>query len=102
LPKYSGALSQGHLPITHSISFSKHAISQYRKMVELFGLKPPSKEFSIENTLLKLTGVYSDGKVNTKGTYIASVMMREFYNGMDYVRETMRAQLTHDDGLIKE
>ena len=102
LPKYSEALSQGRLPITHFISFSKHAIRQYRKMVELFGLKPPSKEFSLENTVLKLSGVYSDGKVNAKGTYIASVMMREFYNGMDYVRETMRSQLTHDDGLIKE
>ncbi|MBU0632506.1 coproporphyrinogen III oxidase family protein [bacterium] len=101
LPKYSEALSQGRLPITHSISFSEHAIRQYRKMVELFGLKPPSKEFTIENTLLKLSGVYSDGKVNVKGTYIASVMMREFYNGMDYVRETMRSQLTHDDGFIK-
>jgi len=29
------------------------------------------------------------------------VMMREFYNGMDYIRETMRNQLTTKDGYIK-
>jgi hypothetical protein len=28
--------------------------------------------------------------------------MREFYNGMDYVRETMRRDLTKEDSLIHD
>jgi hypothetical protein len=28
-------------------------------------------------------------------------MMREFYNGMDYVRETMRRGLNNKDGLVE-
>jgi len=101
LPKYAQLLTANHLPTTHAITFPARAIQQYRLMVALFGLKPPTNELFLETTLLKLSGVYSDGKVNQKGAYIASVMMREFYNGMDYIRETMRNQLTTKDGYIK-
>jgi coproporphyrinogen III oxidase-like Fe-S oxidoreductase len=101
LPKYAQALSNGNLPLTHCVTFPRRAIRQYRKMVELFGLKPAAKELSIENTILWLFGAYEKEKVSAKGAYLASVMMREFYNGMDYVRETMRSQLRHEDGFIK-
>lgn len=101
LPQYEEFLSQERLPITHSVSFPARAIRQYRMMVELFGLKPASEHLMIENIFLKLFGIYTDGKVNVKGAYLFSVMMCEFYNGMDYVRETMRNKLTHNDGFIK-
>ncbi|MFZ3053180.1 MAG: coproporphyrinogen III oxidase family protein [Sulfuricurvum sp.] len=101
LPEYAEALADNRLPITHAISFPSRAIRQYRMMVELFGFSPATEHLWIENTLLKLFGGYTKGKVNAKGSYLFSVMMREFYNGMDYVRETMRHNLTNKDGLIE-
>ncbi|MDD2699084.1 MAG: coproporphyrinogen III oxidase family protein [Arcobacteraceae bacterium] len=101
LPKYAEALTNNHLPTTHSITFPPRAIKQYRMMVALFGLKPPTNELFFESNLLKISNVYSNEKVNPKGAYLASVMMREFYNGMDYIRETMRNQLNSKDGYIK-
>ncbi len=100
LPKYAHALRNNQLPTSHSITFPTRAIKQYRMMVELFGLKTPKNGLFFETNLLKLSNVYSDGKVNLKGAYLASVMMREFYNGMDYIRETMRNQLNKKDGFI--
>lgn len=102
LPKYKEYLLQGKLPITHSTTFPKRAIRQYRMMVEYFGLKPNScNSLLFENLFLRLFGFYKNSEVTPKGRYLFSVMMREFYNGMDYVRETMRAQLNNRDGLIK-
>jgi hypothetical protein len=71
-------------------------------MVALFGLKPEGKTLFLETLLLKLAGAYKNRQVTHKGAYIASIMMREFYNGMDYIRETMRSKLKHDDGRIEE
>lgn len=101
LPIYNKMLNEDKLPITHSVTFASRAIKQYRMMVELFGLKPMSEHLSLENFFLKLFGVYKNGEITPKGAYLFSVMMREFYNGMDYVRETMRSKLSKQDGLIK-
>ena len=101
LPEYAEALMNKRLPITHAITFPKRAIKQYRMMVEMFGLQPSREHLWIENLFLKCFGVLNEGKVNGRGSYLFSVMMREFYNGMDYVRETMRHNLTKKDGLIE-
>ncbi|WP_428739236.1 coproporphyrinogen III oxidase family protein [Sulfurimonas sp.] len=101
LPKYAELLKQEKLPITHAVSFPKRAIAEYRMVTELFGLHASSKHPKIEQFLLKRLGVYdTEGNVSQKGSYLMSVMMREFYNGMDYVRETMRKSLDEKDGLI--
>ena len=102
LPKYSEALKNGNLPITHATTFPPRAIQQYRLMVTLFGLKSEGKTLFLETLLLKLAGAYKNRQVTLKGAYIASIMMREFYNGMDYIRETMRSKLKHDDGRIEK
>lgn len=102
LPRYAEALSQGRLPITHAVTFPPRAIKQYRMMVELFGLTPAKEPLLIENALLTLLGAYRGKKIIPEGSYLFSVMMREFYNGMDYVRETMRSRLSKEDGLIRD
>ncbi|MGD9654233.1 MAG: coproporphyrinogen III oxidase family protein [Sulfuricurvum sp.] len=102
LPRYAEALSQGRLPITHAVTFPPRAIKQYRMMVELFGLTPAKEPLIIENALLTLFGAYRGKKIIPEGSYLFSVMMREFYNGMDYVRETMRSRLSKEDGLIRD
>lgn len=101
LPKYQEMITNNQLPITHSVSFPKRAIKQYRMMIELFGLHSSKEHLYIEESYLKLIGIYNqDGTINTQGKYLFSVMMKEFYNGMDYIRETMRNELSKEDGLI--
>ncbi len=102
LPKYQELILKGQLPITHSTTFPKRAIKQYRMMIELFGLQPSQEHLWLEDSYLKLIGIYDEkGQINTKGKYLFSLMMKEFYNGMDYVRETMRQNLNKEDGLIQ-
>ncbi|MFA5215688.1 coproporphyrinogen III oxidase family protein [Sulfuricurvum sp.] len=101
LPTYTEMLFKGDLPITHTITFPFRAIRQYRMMVELFGFSAATEHLWLENTLLALFGGYRNGKVSAAGSYLSSVMMREFYNGMDYVRETMRRNLRKEDGIIQ-
>lgn len=101
LPEYAEALTHKRLPITHSLTFPKRAIRQYRMMVELFGLSQDREHLWMETLFLKLFGAFHAGKVTPRGSYLFSVMMREFYNGMDYVRETMRRDLKNEDGIIR-
>jgi len=102
LPIYAKRISKGQLPITHATTFPERAIRQYRMMVELFGLRSSNEHLWIESTLLRICGMYNQEHLNERGIHLFSVMMREFYNGMDYVRETMRTNLTKEDGLIRD
>ena len=69
-------------------------------MVELFGLSSEHEHLWLENLFLQRIGALKDGKVSARGSYLFSVMMREFYNGMDYVRQTMRRDLKKEDASI--
>ncbi|MDD2368763.1 MAG: coproporphyrinogen III oxidase family protein [Sulfuricurvum sp.] len=100
LPAYADRISKEQLPITHATTFPPRAIRQYRMMVEMFGLQDSKQHLWIENTLLKMCGMVENDHVNERGAHLFSVMMREFYNGMDYVRETMRKDLTKEDGIL--
>lgn len=101
LPTYTAKIEKNELPITHATTFPARAIRQYRMMVELFGLQSSREHLWIESTLLRVCGMYEQDHLNERGVHLFSVMMREFYNGMDYVRETMRSDLTKEDGIIR-
>ncbi|MGE4295229.1 MAG: coproporphyrinogen III oxidase family protein [Campylobacterales bacterium] len=101
LPEYARRIEAGLSGVTRAATFDGPAIARYRAMVELFGLKTPQKTLWPETALLKLAGAYDANGVTPKGALIASAMMREFYNGMDTIRETMRAPLTPEDGMIR-
>ncbi len=100
LPEYAALVSQGRTGTTHAVSFEAHAIRQYRMMVELFGLRPCSGHLWPETQFLRLAGACRDDHLTPWGSYLLSTMMREFYNGMDALRETMRRPLGKEDGVI--
>lgn len=100
LKVYEAMITQGKLPITHNAIFPKRAIKQYRMMVELFGLQKSSEHLYFEELLLKLYGAYNKDAISAKGAFLFSVLMKEFYNGMDNVRATMRSKLKEEDGLL--
>lgn len=97
---YEEMITQGKLPITHNAIFPKRAIKQYRMMVELFGLQKPHEHLYFEELLLRFYGAFEKDKVSAKGAFLFSVLMKEFYNGMDSVRATMRSKLKEEDGLL--
>jgi hypothetical protein len=53
-----------------------------------------------EELLLKFYGAFENDEVSAKGAFLFSVLMKEFYNGMDNVRATMRSKLQESDGLL--
>lgn len=102
LPEYAERLRSGRLPLTHAAHFPSRAIAQYRMMVEGFGLAPMDHSLWPEQWLLRLGGMIRENTLTPKGVHLFSLMMREFYNGMDHVRETMRRNLKEEDGYIDQ
>lgn len=100
LPEYAQRLHDNRLAMTHAATFPPRAIKQYRMMVEGFGLAPMDHSLWPEQWLLRLGGMIRENRLTPKGVHLFSLMMREFYNGMDHVRETMRRNLKEEDGYI--
>lgn len=106
LQKYADMVSAGMSSAVKSVSFGNYAISQYRMMVEMFGLNAfpanrPFFEYHALKTLGAVTGSGKNAMITPKGLFMLSVMMKCFYNGMDYIREIMRANLTEKDERIE-
>lgn len=99
--------------IARERKYSKKARLQYRLMVELFGGGANIKRFKEkynsnmeinlfkEILFLKLTkNIYKQGDSyfpTMQGKYLFLSMMKEFYIGMDRVREESRAALKEED-----
>jgi len=107
LKEYADRIAAEQTGATKSVTFGDYSISQYRMMVEMFGLQgnPRHKPF-IEYGALRLLGAVegrgSDAVITPKGRFLLSVMLKCFYNGMDYIRESMRRGLTADDERITD
>lgn len=113
LKEYSARIGEGKMSIVRSRRYSALSQMQYRLMVGLFGGGVDKESFSrmfgisIEIALfkelafLRLCGmVYErDGVLypTFKGKYLFLSMMKEFYIGMDMVREESRARLVAED-----
>ncbi|BCS52492.1 coproporphyrinogen III oxidase family protein [Geobacter sp. SVR] len=105
LKQYGDRVSAGMTSATKSVTFGQYAIHQYRMMVEMFGLRgcPSHKPFMEYNALRLLGAVEGKGRnavITPKGRFLLSVMLKCFYNGMDYIRESMRRGLTTADERI--
>lgn len=113
LKEYAHKINSGNMGVARERKYSKKAQLQYRLMVELFGGKASAKIFKEkydsnlewdlwkELMFLKITGnIYKkegDYYPTTQGKYLFLSMMKEFYIGMDRVREESRAMLKEED-----
>lgn len=107
LKNYAERVSAGYTSATKSVRFAPSAISRYRMMVEMFGLQgnPTHKPFIEYNALRLLGAVQGSGEnavITPKGMFLLSVMLKCFYNGMDYIRESMRRGLAIEDERIAD
>jgi coproporphyrinogen III oxidase-like Fe-S oxidoreductase len=103
LEKYAEKLKEHHLPIARRRNLSEKEYFRYYLLTKLFGTKVNKEQFKhqfgveiyqklgAELKLLKLAGAVSETaeeiRVNRRGMYIISVMMREFFTGLNTLRE---------------
>lgn len=113
LKTYAQRIQNGQMGVIRERKYSKKAQLQYRLMVELFGGKASMERFQIlygadlekdlfkEIAFLRLSGnIFKQGNAyypTQKGKYLFLSMMKEFYIGMDRVREESRAMLKEED-----
>jgi len=102
LKEYGKLIEENKISAVKNIKFGKHAIKQYRMIVDLFGFNLNSQAFpEPEFSLLKLAECVQNKngccKLTPQGEFITSLMMSEFYDGMNRVRTAMREELTDED-----
>ena len=113
LKEYAQKIQKGQMGVARERKYSRKAQLQYRLMVELFGGIASAKRFkerygaTLEKDLfkeiafLRLSGnIYKKGAdyyPTAQGKYLFLSMMKEFYIGMDRVREESRAMLKEED-----
>ncbi|WP_297813392.1 coproporphyrinogen III oxidase family protein [uncultured Helicobacter sp.] len=113
LKTYAHRIQNEKMGVIRERKYSKKAQLQYRLMVELFGGKASIERFqtlynsNLERDLMKeiaflrLSGnIFKKGNAyypTEKGKYLFMSMMKEFYIGMDRVREESRAMLNEED-----
>ncbi|MGP1581062.1 MAG: coproporphyrinogen III oxidase family protein [Wolinella sp.] len=113
LKEYSQRVSAGKMGLVRFRKYTKLSQMQYRLMVGLFGggvhKGAFSRAFGIpieialfkELAFLRLFGMIEESKgiirPTFKGKYLFLSMMKEFYIGMDTVREESRARLSTED-----
>ncbi len=109
LARYESGVTSGNLSPERTRAYPRRAQMWYRMMVELFGGSLDIRAFNakfdtdielsmaIEISFLKLRGYVTQADslllTTDKGRYAFVSLMKEFYMGMDYVRESSRAAL---------
>jgi coproporphyrinogen III oxidase-like Fe-S oxidoreductase len=115
LARYESAVNSGKLALERTRYYPKRAQMWYRMMVEFFGGSLDMALFNskfgidiaffmaVEISFLKLRGyIKQEGShllTTHKGRYVFVSLMKEFYIGMDYIRESSRALLKKEDGI---
>lgn len=102
LDRYDKIISSGKLPVVLLRKLSEKEHVQYYMLTKLFGMKIDHKNFlrrfqndiyrklKLELMFLKAFGLVEDnGQINVtpKGMYAVSVMMKEFFAGLNKLRE---------------
>jgi menaquinone C8-methyltransferase len=103
LDGYASRLKDGHLPVVRYRHLSEKEYLRYYLLTKLFGMKVNKEQFRqqfgvdiyhklrTELRMLKLARSIDENnteiQVNTRGMYIISVMMREFFASLNALRE---------------
>ena len=114
LREYGDQLGRGRMGVAGKRSFGAHERMRYRFLMELFGLRLDKQEFlagfgvpierglRMEIAYMRAVGAFDrdDHEVLTltpKGRYLMVAMMREFFIGVNNVRDQARAALTTEE-----
>lgn len=113
---YNDRLGAGHMALTGSASYGRKERMRYRFMMELFGLRLEKRKFreefgvpvdlalGMEIGLMQLAGAFERNDreaitLSPRGHYLLLIMMREFFVGMNNIRDQARARLPASEKL---
>ena len=112
LREYGQAIDAGRMSVSASQNYGKREQMRYRFMMELFGLRfdraalpqdrlacRPSAGCAFEMLFMLLVGSFSKVTreaiyLTPRGKYLSVVMMREFFSGVNNVRDEARKALS--------
>ena len=112
LKEYGERVAAGEMAITGVQPFSRHQQMRYRMMMDMFGLRfdraafkkrfgvPAGVGLWLEMAFFKLFGAFqkSDRAIPSPvGRYLSLVIMREFFTGVNHLRDIARASLSVED-----
>jgi coproporphyrinogen III oxidase-like Fe-S oxidoreductase len=114
---YNAAIEAGHMSVMGRTKFTKHDRMRYRLMMQLFGLRLDKKQWErdfgcslsvglpAEYTFFKAVGAiaHEDDEqilLSPKGRYLMVALMREFFIGVNRVRDEARAKLTGEERTL--
>jgi coproporphyrinogen III oxidase-like Fe-S oxidoreductase len=114
LSEYNQAIESGHMSISGKTKFGLRDRMRYRFMMQLFGLRLDKQQFKrdfgmsverglpVEMAFMRAAGAFDvdDPFVLTltpKGRYLVVVMMRQFFIGVNNLRDQARAALPGDE-----
>jgi coproporphyrinogen III oxidase-like Fe-S oxidoreductase len=112
LSEYDNRIGQGKMAVNAMQHFSRHQQMRYRMMMDMFGLNfdredfrrqfgiPPSRGLWLEMLFFNLLGGFTRQNRNIPspvGKYLSLVIMREFFTGVNRLRDISRAGLSAVD-----
>lgn len=112
--EYNTAIEQGHMSIMGNTSFNLHDRMRYRFLMQLFGLRLDKRRWfkdfgvTVENGLplemafMKAVGAFDRDNseeltLTSKGRYLVVVMMRQFFIGINNLRDQARRALPENE-----
>ncbi len=114
--EYGKAIAEGHMSVSARQSYGAREQMRYRFMMELFSLRfdrtrfresfkmPAELGLFFEMAFMLLTGSFSRATrdafyLTPRGRYLSVVMMREFFSGVNNVRDEARKALSADERM---
>lgn len=111
---YNKCIDAGHMSIMGKTTFSKRDRMRYRFMMQLFGLRLDKRQFKrdfdvsvelglpAEMAFMKAAGAFATDNadeltLSPKGRYLLVVMMRQFFIGVNNLRDQARAALPGEE-----
>ncbi len=112
--EYNAAIEAGRMSLSGKTNFSLRDRMRYRFMMQLFGLCLDKQQFfrdfgctveqglPLEMDFMKLSGAFATNDANEitltpKGRYLMVVMMRQFFIGVNNLRDQARQALTGEE-----
>lgn len=116
LQEYRDQIEANRMPLTACHRYGKYQMMRYRMLMELFGLRLDKKRFlqdfglpvevglPVEMGFLAVNGAFAHNDssaltLTPRGRYLLVVMMREFFVGMNNVRDQARKSLPANEWL---
>ncbi len=111
---YNAAIEAGRMSMMGKTAFNKRDRMRYRFMMQLFGLRLDKRAFErdfgctveaglpVEMAFMTAAGAFATNNADEltltpKGRYLTVVMMRQFFIGVNNLRDQARAALTGEE-----